>query len=159
VITALCQTGRTPEPLGIDRAITVGPLTADGYPFVFSTFGESLRRAHDGRDIALLRSALQRALRDVDCSAVVATPAGDANELLGWAVGMRGALLYAYVRFPYRRSKLGFHRLGDRLIGAVVGNGTIPSALWTRDASQMAAAGYPIRYDLDAHERFRQLAR
>ena len=159
MIASLHNTERTPAPVGIDRAITIGPLTPTGYAFVFSTFGESLRHVGGGYDIMLLRNALQRALRDVECSAVVATPAGDSDELLGWAVGMRGALLYAYVRFPYRRSKLGFHRLGNRLISAVVGDGTIPSALWTRDASQMAAAGYPIRYDLDAHERFRQLAR
>jgi len=150
---------RTHGPLGIDQAITIGPLAANGYAFVFSTFGESLRHTEGGRDVMLLRNALQRALRDTDCAAVVATPAGDTDELLGWAVGLRGSLLYAYVRFPYRRSKLGFHRLGDRLISAVVGDGPIPSALWTHDASQMAAAGYPIRYDLDAHERFKTLAR
>jgi hypothetical protein len=158
-VIAMPSTERTPPLLAIDQAITIGPLTPRGYAFVFSTFGDSLRHTDDARDIILLRNALQRALRDTDCAAVVATPASDNDELLGWAVGMRGALLYAYVRFPYRRSKLGFHRLGDRLISSVVGDGTVPSALWTRDASQMAAAGYPIRYDLDAHERFRQLAR
>jgi len=112
VIAALRNIERTPIPLGIDQAITIGPLSPQRL---------RVRLLHVRRVLAPQRgqarhhASAQRSpagTADTDCAAVVATPAGDSNELLGWAIGMRGALLYAYVRFPYRRSKLGFHRLG-----------------------------------------------
>lgn len=131
----------------------------DHHPFVFSTFCDSLRRDVDFNARRMLENSLRRALLDPDVKTAVATPRGKRDELLGWAVGLRGALLYAYVRFPYRMSKIVKH-VGDSLIREVccpdVG---VRAALWTLDASRMAAHGYPIRYDLDAHNAFRQLAR
>jgi hypothetical protein len=76
---------------------------------------------------------------------------------MGWAVAMPDALAFAYVRFAYRRGKLGMH-LGSQLIALVAGE-TAKAAIWTMDASRMADHGFPIRYDLDAHEQFTALAR
>jgi len=129
------------------------------HPFVFATFSDSLRSSTDWNSRRQLEHALHRALLDPESSTAVATPKGRPDELLGWAVSLRGALFYAYVRFPYRMSKIVRH-VGDGLIREVCGQAPgVRAALWTLDASRMAAHGYPIRYDLDAHNEFKQLAR
>lgn len=129
------------------------------HPFVFSTFCDSLRSSHDFNSVRKLENSLRRALIDPDASTAVATPKGEPDELLGWAVGLRGILLYAYVRFPYRQGKI-IKRVGDTLIRMVANGETgYRAAMWTLDASRMAAHGYPIRYDLDAHCEFTKLAR
>lgn len=129
-------------------------------PFVFGTFQESLTETpsitSDTR--RLYEHALKRAMMDPSTRAVVLVPRGAPDEFLGWAVASDTALLYVYVRFPYRRGKLGEH-LGTSLIERVTLDREMPLAIWTMDASRMAASGFPFRYDLDENERFRQLAR
>lgn len=128
------------------------------HPFVFSTFSDSLRSRYSKDARVELEHALMRALLDPEVRTAMATPHGKPDALNGWAVGLRGVLLYAYVRFPYRCSKIVPH-VGSSLIREVCDGDTICSALWTIDASRMAAHGFPIRYDLDEHSRFLQLAR
>ena len=130
------------------------------HPFVFGTFQDSLRGtpsiSADNR--RLYEHALKRLLLDASTKTALVTPAGAPDELMGWAVASPTALIYVYVRFGWRRGKPGAH-LGTALIELVTGNRQTPAAIWTMDASRMAASGYPIRYDLDENERFRQLAR
>lgn len=129
------------------------------HSFVFSTFCDSMRDSADYESIRLYEFSLKRALIDPGAMTAIATPKDSWDEFLGWAVGLDGALLYAYVRFPYRMSQIVRH-VGDSLIRRVAGDaGGVRAALWTLDASRMAGHGYPIRYDLDAHNNFRQLAR
>lgn len=143
------------------------PYHADARAFVFSTFSESLRQTGvDRTDRLAYERAMGRAMLEPDARTCIVSPAGHPEEFLGWSVALPDALLYVYVRFDYRRGKCapvlgeeGRH-IGHRLIKHVDGVWSqVPAALWTKDASRMAAAGYPIRYDLDQHERFRQLAR
>lgn len=130
------------------------------HPFVFATFVDSMRETPAiGADARRLYDhALKRLLREPGTRTVVVTPAGSPDEFMGWAVASPTALVYAYVRHAYRRGKLGAH-LGTALIELVTGNRATPAAIWTLDASRMAASGFPLRYDLDENERFRQLAR
>lgn len=129
--------------------------------FLFSTFSDSLRETPgmDAGKRSTYERALERALRAPDTRTALVTPSGSPDELLGWAVSVPTALVYVYVRFPYRRGKLLGMHLGTDLIERVTGDRSTPVALWTLDASRMAAHGYPIRFDLDEHERFKQLAR
>ena len=103
-------------------------------------------------------SALKRLMRDPSTVAAVVTPRGDRDEFMGWAVATPTCLVYVYVRFPYRRGRIGAH-VGTALIEAVTGRRETSAAIWTLDASRMAAHGYPIRYDLEENLRFKQLAR
>lgn len=137
-------------------------------PFVFSTFAASLRQSDvPSADIETYSNALERALRAPETRTTLVFPSGHPDEFLGWAVSTPDRLVYAYLRFDYRRSKMrnvlgmeGIH-LGSQIIDRVSDPLwlQIPSALWTRDASRMAASGYPIRYDLDQNEQFKQSAR
>lgn len=133
-------------------------LADDAMPWVFGTFAESLRATRDIRaeDRLLYEHALKRLLKEPVTKAVALTPNGEPGELMGWAVATPTSLVYAYVRYPYRRGKLGAH-LGTALIREVYAGEA--AAIWTVDASRMAAAGFKLRYDLDQHEAFKQLAR
>jgi hypothetical protein len=148
--------------------LAFSPYTEAAHAFVYSTFWDSLRVGADlSKDerVACER-ALKRAMLDPSTKAVLAHPAGHQEELFGWAVSTPDFLAYVYVVHSYRRSALadvmgddGRH-LGSQLIRHVDGVWpVVPAALWTRDSSRMAAAGYPIRYDLDQAERFMRLAR
>jgi len=129
------------------------------HAFVFSTFADSLRKLCMSGEIRSLELSLRRALIDPSCKTAVAIPHDSWDEFLGWSVSLGDVLVYAYVRFPYRMSKIVSH-VGDSLIRHVCSDdGSVRAALWTLDASRMAGHGYPIRYDLDEHNRFRQLAR
>lgn len=144
--------------------LVFSPYSADARAFVFSTFAASLGVDH--RQQVRSERALRRAMLDPGARAVVVHPASHPEELFGWAVALPSCLVYVYVRHDYRRSRLatvlgdeGRH-IGSQLIKHVDGVWqTVPAALWTADVSRMAAAGYPIRYDLQEHERFEQLAR
>ena len=128
------------------------------HAFVFSTFADSLRKLCTSGEIRSLELSLRRALIDPAAKTAVAIPRDSWDEFLGWSVALDGVLVYAYVRFPYRQSKIVSH-LGDSVIRHVCPDGCVRAAMWTLDASRMAAHGYPIRYDLDEHNRFRGLAR
>ena len=130
------------------------------HPFVFGTFARSLRGTESisPSDRITYEHAIKRLLRDPGTRAAMVTPAGEPDELMAWAIGSEGCLVYAYVRYEYRLGKIGSH-IGRELIEFVAGGRPCPAAIWTIDASRMAAHGYPIRYDLDRNQQLRQLAR
>lgn len=141
------------------------PIDESARPFVFATFAKSL--GFNGDEAKLLTHALDHVLRLPEAQTSVVSPRGHAEEFFGWAVAIPSCLVYAYVRFDYRRSKLraalgeeGRH-LGSKLIDSVGGDewAQVPAAIWTVDASQMAASGYPIRYDLEQNSKLKQLVR
>jgi hypothetical protein len=127
---------------------------------VFGTFANSMRSTASisPESRVVYERALKRLLLDPSSRAIVVTPAGEPAELMAWAVASTSALAYVYVRHCYRRGKIGAH-LGTALIEMATGSRSTPAAIWTTDASHMAANGFPIRYDLDEHEKFKQLAR
>jgi len=149
-----------PRPAGIASHLAFAEYTEAAHGFVFGTFSHSLRETpgNSAESRLTYEHALKRLLRTPGTKTVMVTPAGESGELMGWAVATESALIYVYVRYAYRRAKLGAH-LGTALIELVTGNRATPAAIWTLDASRMAAAGYPIRYDLDENEKLRQLAR
>jgi len=155
-VTALAL---APQP-SICGHLAFSEYTEAAHPFVFTTFADSMRetRSIGADNRRLYEHALKRLLREPGTRTVLATPAGEPDELMGWAVAMPTSLVYVYVRWAYRRGKLGAH-LGSALIELATGKRATTAAIWTIDASRMAAHGYPISYDLDEHERFRQLAR
>jgi hypothetical protein len=145
---------------GISGHLAYAEYSEHAHPFVFGTFACSLRDTPGitAENRRLYEHALKRLLREPGTRTVLVTPAGEPDELMGWAVASPTALVYVYVRFHYRRGKLGPH-IGTALIELVTGDRASPAAIWTTDASRMAAHGFPLRYDLDENERFRQLAR
>ena len=149
-----------PNHDSISGHLAFAEYTERAHPFVFGTFAASLRDTPSvtAENRRLYEHALKRLLREPGTKTAMVTPAGESDELMGWAVASETALVYVYVRFAYRRGKLGAH-LGTALLELVTGNRSTPAAIWTMDASRMAAAGFPLRYDLDENERFRQLAR
>ena len=144
---------------GISRHLEHVAITREHYPFVVGTFSDCLQAeswmTSESRHVH--ERALLRALRDPSALAIVVTPRGYPDELIGWSVAMPTALLFAYVRYPFRRGRLG-HHFGTDLIERVC-QSWVPCAVWTRAASRMAAKGFPTRYDIDEHEKFLQLAR
>ena len=138
--------------------------------FVMGTFWASLRDNPGVRkdERETYERALARALRDPGATSCVVSPAGEPEEMIGWAVALPGlrnvalpALAFAYVHYKFRRGRFLGHHFGRDIIGRVArteGN-VLPLAIWTRAASRMAAKGFPARYDIDEHERFINLAR
>lgn len=145
----------------LDSCIEIIPMHAGARNFVFSTFDFSVGKSTcDGAaNTRSLDRAFARALHDPGVNAVVMTPLGVRDEFLGWAVALADYLVYAYVRYDYRRRRIIGLPLGTMLIKHVVPKPVIPCALWTQDASDMAAAGFPLRYDLRARAAFTALER
>lgn len=139
--------------------ISFAAYTERAHPFVFGTFSDSLKQTHSISTQSRLtyENALKRLMLEPTTRSIVVVPAGESDEFMGWAVASPSYLAYVYVRHCYRR-KAGLH-LGTALIELATGNRATPFAIWTNDASRMAASGFPIRYDLDEHERFKALAR
>lgn len=100
------------------------------------------------------RGALERILRGGIGRAVSATPAGFPDELMGWALSLDGALIFAYVSDDFRRQGLG-----AALVSRVTDALPVPLAYWTRDAEEMAAHGLAIRYDIHAFRALCSYAR
>lgn len=175
---------QTPSP-ATDRRIVIRPYDERAHAFrpyerdrdrrfVFGTFlpavGDTPGTMSDSREAH--GRALERVLRGPDVRAVVLTPSGSPDELMGWAVATSRALVFVHVAYQYRRGRLGFH-YGSALVEAATGadgrhfwaemhgcvhkGPAIPCALWTRAASRMAAKGFPWRYDLDEHEKLIEL--
>lgn len=138
------------------------PIEQRHMAFVMGTFWESVREQPNVEAVSrqTYERALARTLRAPDTRSVVVSPSGYPDEMIGWAVAMPTCLVFAYVRYPDRRGRLG-HHFGADIIGRVArfGGGVLPLAIWTRAASRMAAKGFPARYDIDEHERFLKLAR
>jgi GNAT superfamily N-acetyltransferase len=64
---------------------------------------------------------------------------------MGWALGLDGALLFAYVSADFR-----LQGLGAALMTTVAPDAPVRVAFWTRDAESMRAHGFPIEYSIDA---------
>lgn len=93
--------------------------------------------------------ALVRMIQTGDATAVVAVPRGHPDDFSGWAVGLRGALVFAYVRRVLRR-----HGIGAELMGSVTpaDSSAIHCAYWTTDAEGMCRHGMPLVYDIFAYQ-------
>jgi len=139
--------------------------------FVCGTFSDAVRETPGTKSETwtLGERALTRAIRDPQAKTCVVFPAGYPDELIGWALSMPTCLVFAYVRYSHRRGRVLGHHFGIDLLTRVANlpivdaafdaDASVPVAIWTRSASRMAARGFPIRYDLDEHEKFLQLAR
>jgi GNAT superfamily N-acetyltransferase len=87
---------------------------------------------------------------------MVAHPDGAGSELLGWGISWQGGIVGVYVHPPWRGAGIG-----RALIASVVSSpiATIPCAFWSMIASQMAAKGFPLRYDLELRNQVKRMAR
>lgn len=91
--------------------------------------------------------ALYRILQTGAGRAVVVSPRGHVDDWLGWALGLDGFVLFAYVRDWCRRQGLGAQLLCTLTDAVPVG-----VAYWTPDAAGMADARFPIRYEIRAYQ-------
>lgn len=126
------------------------PAPRGAWAWIASTFRGQIANITCGpRNPAAQAGALMRALTLGEGRAVVACPRGYPEEFSGWAVGMHGALLFAYVRHPLRRQGIGLE-----LIGSVTPDDVpvVRAAYWTEDAEGMSRHGIPIAYDFRAHQ-------
>jgi GNAT superfamily N-acetyltransferase len=98
------------------------------------------------RDVDGQAWALVRALSTNAATATLAIPRGEPDAWLGWAVTMRGRLVFAYMRLDFRR-----HGIGLAMVGHVLDRTPIDVAYWTSDARAMADHGIPIRYSIEAY--------
>jgi GNAT superfamily N-acetyltransferase len=130
--------------LGCVEVITAKPAH---FPWMLSTFTEQLAllpvtprsAAHAQAD------ALARLLRGGLGRAMVLTPRGYDGDPLGWGHSLDGSILYVYVRRLLRRK--GF---GAQLITRLTDLVPVPVAFWTPEIEQIAAHGFPVRYDIHA---------
>lgn len=101
-------------------------------------------------------AAIRRVAIDPGAVAMVAHPEGASGELLGWGIAWRGGIAGVYVHTPWRGAGIG-----RALIASVVASpiSVIPCAFWTMIASQMAAKGFPIRYDLELRQQLQRMSR
>jgi hypothetical protein len=146
----------------LEEHLEYSKFDGDGAQFARVTFRESIRTmpGMTSEIRAAYDRAFARVLRDPTARAEVVTPRGYPDQKFGWAVSLPSCLVFAYVRYEARRGRLG-HHFGMPLIRRVwsdLGN-VIPICIWTHAASRMSKRGVPLRYDLDEHEKFLQLAR
>jgi hypothetical protein len=92
-------------------------------------------------------SAFGRMLQTRAGRAVVAVPRGHDEDFLGWALGLDGYVVFAYVRDWCRRQGIG-----AQLLCALTDEIPIGVGYWTPDAAAMAAARFPIRYEIHAYQ-------
>lgn len=147
--------------MGAFQHLSLVEYTDAARPFVFSTFADSMADTPGicAENRRLYEFSLKRLLREPGTRTALVTPHGSPDEFMGWAVASPTSLVYVYVRHHYRRGKILQTHVGTWLIEVVTGSRETPVAIWTTDASRMAASGFPLRYDLDENEKFRQLAR
>jgi hypothetical protein len=103
----------------------------------------------DGYDARMDRDAIGRAMRDPAATALVVAPVGSPDDFVGWAVGIGGAVVFAYVRYIHRRMGIGSNLM------AMVTDCLPPwrFCYWTRAISRMSVKGFPCLHDVDAHEK------
>lgn len=126
---------------------------AEHSPWMLATARHVLRQT-PGVDAVTTTRALGRAMRDPCAAGVVLTPVGYPDDYVAWGLGIRGAVVFAFVREEFRRRGVGRHVI-SLVTTAPVGE-QIPCAVWTEDFSEMAEAGFPITYSL---REARQLGR
>jgi hypothetical protein len=149
---------------GIGSHLTYSAVGEPHMRFVVGTFWASLRDNPGVRvdERNVYERALARVLRDPGASTCVVCPVGAPDEMIGWAVALPTALIFAYTHYRFRRGRFLGHHFGRDMVGRVSSSKSddvLPLAIWTRAASRMAGKGFPIRYDLDEHEKFINLAR
>lgn len=128
--------------------LDVIPAPPSSRPWILDSFRGQLSRLEGGpRECAAEQThALARLVGWQAGTAVVAVPRGYADDFVGWAVELGGALLFVYVREVFRRQGVG-----SALMAALPLRLPVEVAYWTADADAMAAAGFPIRYEIHAY--------
>jgi hypothetical protein len=130
-------------------SLTSAPATRVHQAWMFDTFTRSLCDSMgDGYDARMDRDALGRAMRDPAATSLVVTPGSSADDFVGWAVGIGGAVVFAYVRYCHRRMGIGSNLM------AMVTDSLPPwrFCYWTRAISRMSVKGFPCLHDMDAHD-------
>lgn len=126
------------------RGVHIYPATREHYPFVLDSFRCSL--ADLGGVASGLVDAhvglLERQLRGGLTRAVVASPIGHPETLLGWASEAFGSLLFAYVIQDLR--KRGF---ASELYASLFARGPVRLVYWTETAEAIREHGFPIVHD------------
>jgi GNAT superfamily N-acetyltransferase len=135
--------------------VALRTMRADDLPWVTAR----ARHVLDGMgemDPRAMVTALRRVAIDPGATAMVAHPDGAGSELLGWGISWQGGIVGVYVHPPWRGAGIG-----RALIASVVSSpiATIPCAFWSMIASQMAAKGFPLRYDLELRNQVKRMAR
>lgn len=122
----------SPRPASTDP-VAIRPVGGADLPFVLATWLRELRDADasplpDDLWYPAHREALMRVLSRREVVAVVATPQGESEDILGYAVGEPGEVLHwVHVRSEFRGKRAG---LVPRLLRAVGAEGSpgVPAA-------------------------------
>lgn len=127
--------------------VDIIPARATHVHWILSTFLEQISMLPlTSRAAARAQTdAVARILRSGIGSAISAVPRGFDDDLLGWSLGLEGAVLYVYVRDHLRRGGIG-----SQLMTAATDRAPIPVAYWTPEAEAMEAHGFPVHYDIHA---------
>ena len=127
--------------------VDIIPAQPSHWPWICATFLEqgALLPLTTRTAASAQADALERVLRGGMCRAFSAVPQGFTDDLLGWSLGLDGALIFAYVRDHLRRGGIG-----SQLMTAATDRIPIPVAYWTPEAEAMEAHGFPIHYDIHA---------
>ena len=135
--------------------VEIIPFQAGHAPWVLSTFWRQLRHAEgvDAKQAFQYADALARALRG-PARAYVATPRGYADDPIGWAASVGGAVVFAYVRQDFRR-----HGIAIQLVGCLTAHPPVRLAFWTDDADAIQIHGFPVEYDIHAFREFLRYVR
>lgn len=133
--------------------VDIAPALPSHAPWVLATFREQVSRLPltTRAQACQQTQAIERIWRGRLGKVAVASPSGFPDELMGWALALDGALLFAYVSREFRQQGLG-----AALIAAVTQGAPVPVAYWTPEAEAIAAHGFPIVYSIHA---FRALCR
>lgn len=89
-----------------------------------------------------------------DARAMVATPKGHGDDLLGFVVVSSGAILALYVRQAVRLQGIGTH-----LISSVTDAVPVPMVYWSPDVEGMAQHGLAVVRDVDTYWKIRAQVR
>jgi hypothetical protein len=128
-------------------AVDIVPATAEHHRWMFATFRAQLYAQMTeprGADPHRLACALMRVARGPG-RCLVAIPSGYPHQPLGWAIGLAGALVFAYVRQPLR-----LHGIGLQLTAALSHDVPVRLAIWTRDAEAIKKHGLSMDHDPNA---------
>lgn len=136
-------------------SVEVVPFLPAHAPWVLATFWRQLLRAEgvDADQAMQYADALARALRG-PARVYVATPRGYTDDAVGWAAGVGGAVVFAYVRRDFRR-----HGIATQLAGCLTERPPVRLAFWTDAADAIQVHGFPVEYDIHAFREFLRYVR
>lgn len=141
--------------MGIESLVDLVPIEPKHMGWIESSMYDSLRDSPARpASVGTSVSAIARLARSPSSVALVAHASRHPDDFVGWVVGIDGGCAYVYVKKIARRKGLGRH-----LLSHVNADPPIPMAHWTKSTSLMAAAGFPIRFDLQLFEHVRMYAR